>query len=160
MIEQQARVLRADERLVSVRIGGQSGCTACDAGKGCGAGLFGRLLRRKPVEIELPNEVGAVAGQPVQLGLPESLFMKMVLRLYGWPLLAGLLGAACGHWLAANARWGAGLTDLLALTGAVLGAGMVLKFWNRTTRNDVSSGDICLLETPGDELADRQCPGK
>ena len=65
MIEQQARVLRADDLQVVVRIGGQTGCAACDAGQGCGAGLFGKLLRRNPVELQLTNDIGASAGQSI-----------------------------------------------------------------------------------------------
>jgi sigma-E factor negative regulatory protein RseC len=87
LIEQQARVIRSAESSVVVRIGGQTGCSACDEGKGCGAGLFGRLLKRKPLELELPNHFDSLndiqGGQAVSVGLSESLFLKMVFRLYG-----------------------------------------------------------------------------
>ena len=92
MIEQQGRVVDATGARVRVRLGGTTGCTACDAGRGCGAGVFGRLLRRRPVELEFDNHVGAEPGQAVMVGLPESLFLALTLRLYLLPLLAGVLG--------------------------------------------------------------------
>ena len=146
MIEQQARVLRAGGSKVLVSIGGRGGCVACDAGKGCGAGLFGKLLKRNPVELELVNDIGATAGQSVRLGLSETLFMKLVFSLYGWPLIAGLAGAASGHQLAVANNAGAGLLDLATFTGACAGLALVLIFRNRSSRPDISSRDICLLE--------------
>lgn len=153
MIEQQARVLHADGSMVQVRVGGQSGCAACDAGKGCGAGLFGKLLRRNPVELELVNEIGARTGQSVQLGFSETLFMKLVFKLYGWPLMAGLAGAVSGHRLAVAKGAGAGLLDLATLAGACAGLALVLIFWRRTSKPDISSGDITLLDSQAAETA-------
>jgi sigma-E factor negative regulatory protein RseC len=150
VIEQQARVLRAEGDRISVRIGGQSGCNSCDEGKGCGAGLFGRLLKRHPVELDFENHIGARSGQAVQLGLPEALFMRLVFRLYALPLFTGLLGASAGFVLADRAGMTGGWLDLATLAGAVIIAAPVLIFWNRTTRHDVSSSDIRLLDRPLD----------
>ena len=153
MIEQQARVLRVAGSKVLLRIGGQSGCSACDAGKGCGAGLFGKLLRRNPVNLELANDIGASAGQSVQLGLSETVFMKLVFRVYGWPLIVGLAGAVSGHQLAVANGAGAGLLDLATLMGACAGFALVLIFWNRTSKPDISSTDICLLDSQATDTA-------
>lgn len=153
MIEQQARVLHVVGSKVRVAIGGQSGCAACDAGKGCGAGLFGKLLRRNPVELELANDIGARTGQSVQLGLSETLFMKLVFSLYGWPLMAGLAGAVSGHQLAVAKDAGAGLADLATFVGACAGLALVLIFWKRTSKPDISFGDITLLDSQAAETA-------
>jgi sigma-E factor negative regulatory protein RseC len=121
MIEQQGRVVATAGARVRVRLGGTSGCSACDAGHGCGAGVFGRLLRRRPVELEFDNPIGAEPGQAVMVGLPESLFLAMTLRLYLLPLLAGLAGAAAGHWLGLWAKLEGGALDLAtAVSGIVL----------------------------------------
>ena len=64
--------------MVQVRVGGQSGCAACDAGKGCGAGLFGKLLRRNPVELELVNEI-----EEVLLVAERSIAMDQVIDSSG-----------------------------------------------------------------------------
>ncbi len=131
-----------------MRIGGQTGCIACDEGKGCGAGLFGKLLNRKPVELTLQNRINAQAGQPVQLGLAETLFIKLVFRLYAWPLFAGLIGAIAGLKLAENANVSLGAQDLATLAGALLAASAVLIFWSKSAKPDIESSDIQLLETP------------
>jgi len=146
VIEQQARVIHVEDGVVRVRVGGQTGCSACDEGKGCGAGLFGKLLKRNPVELQLSNVIGASHGQAVRLGLPESLFMKLVFRLYAWPLFAGLTGMIAGHKLAESASASAGIVDLSALAGAILGVAVVLIFWQRASRPDISAGNIQLLE--------------
>jgi sigma-E factor negative regulatory protein RseC len=135
---------------VSVRIGGQTGCDACDEGKGCGAGLFGKLLRRNPVELKLANVINAREGQAVRLGISESLFLRLVLRLYGWPLIAGFAGAAIAYRIATSFGSSDGMSDLATIAGACLGLAAVLIFWNRASKPEVSSSDIRLLETPGD----------
>jgi len=56
MIEQNVQVVRCAEERIWVRMGSQSGCTACDNGNGCGAGVFAKLLQRKPAIIELPRQ--------------------------------------------------------------------------------------------------------
>lgn len=127
MIEQQGKVVAATDGVIRVRIGASSGCSACDAGKGCGAGVFGRLLRRKPVVVEFENSLGANEGQAVMVGLPESLFLALVTRLYLFPLLAGLAGAVGGHWIAGQFSFGPGPTDFTALIGAVLAATFVAR---------------------------------
>jgi sigma-E factor negative regulatory protein RseC len=130
MIEQQGLVIAASGKIVSVRLGGSSGCAACDAGKGCGAGVFGRLLQRKPVVLDLHNEPGALVGQAVMVGLPETLFLRLVLSFYLYPLLAGLAGAIIGHYVSVKLKAGPATTDGLTLLGAVL-AGTMALVWKR-----------------------------
>lgn len=109
-----------------VRVGPTSGCPTCDRGEGCGAGVFGRLLQRRPIVLRLDNRLGAAPGDVVTVGIPERLFLFLVMRLYLLPLLAGLAGAAFGHHLgtvaAANAGISnAGMIDAAALAGALVG---------------------------------------
>jgi sigma-E factor negative regulatory protein RseC len=148
LIEQQARVIDARGSTVSIRIGGQSGCTACDEGRGCGAGIFGKLLRRKPVELDMDNTIDAAAGQAVRLGISDRLFLRLVFRLYGAPLLAGIIGGAVAYRMAFSQGAGDGLADLLTLLGALVSAAVALIFLNRNTTPDISPADIRLLERP------------
>jgi len=128
MIEQQARVISASPDRVVVRIGRLSGCTACDAGKGCGAGVFSRLLRRRPVTLELDNSLDSGVGQQVVVGLHESLLLRLVSRLYLYPLLAGLAGAVLGHYITVRMGAGAAMVDIAALIGAgMAGAAMLAR---------------------------------
>ena len=127
MIEQQGKVVSAVDGVIRVRLGASSGCSACDAGKGCGAGVFARLLQRKPVMLEFQNAIDAAEGQAVMVGLPESLFMSLVFRLYLYPLLAGLAGAVAGHWLAGLVQLAPALTDFSALALGLIGAAWVVR---------------------------------
>ena len=124
MIEQQARVTQVASGKATITMASVSGCPACDAGRGCGAGIFGRLVRREPVSLQLDVTEGAikglVPGQLVMVGIPESLFMSLLARLYLLPLLAGLAGAVAGHNLALVLSLQGLAQDLLALLGALI----------------------------------------
>ena len=133
MIEQQGQVVAAGDGRVSVRLGGRSGCSACDAGKGCGAGVFGRLLQRRPVVMDFENRIGADSGQAVMVGLPESLFLRLVTRLYLLPLLAGLAGAVAGFGLASQLQSGPLGADLATLAGALAAGGLAFR-WIRAKK--------------------------
>lgn len=130
MIEQQGKVVGVANGLASVRLGGRSSCALCDAGKGCGAGIFGRMLKRKPVTLQLENRVNAVSGQAVMVGIPESLYLRLLGRLYLLPLLTGLLCAAIGHYISYRVVAGPLASDMLALLSGLAGAAAVT-WWRR-----------------------------
>jgi len=154
MIEQNVHVLQCSDERLWVRMGSQTGCAACDNGRGCGAGLFAKLLQRKPVVLELArNDVDVKAGQMLTLALPEQLFMKLVLSAYGWPLLAALAGAYAGYgagtWLQLDPQ----MTDLLTLAVGGLAAWIILRLIRsaNTTEAMLKSlgATVCLRsETP------------
>lgn len=128
MIEQNVQVVRCQEKRIWVRLGSQTGCTACDNGNGCGAGVFAKLLQRKPVVLELArNDMSVEPGQMVTLAFSEQVYLKLVFASYGWPLLAALAGAFAGHGLATWLQVGPALIDMAALTGGVLAGGFVMR---------------------------------
>lgn len=128
MIEQNVRVVRCHDERLWVSLGSQSGCSACDDGKGCGAGLFAKLFQRKPVVIELPrNELRVQAGQMMTLALPEQLYVRLVLASYGWPLIAALAGGATGNSLATWLQVNPLPTDLITLAAGLLAAAVVMR---------------------------------
>jgi sigma-E factor negative regulatory protein RseC len=136
MIEQQGRVMALGKARVTILLGAGTGCPSCDAGKGCGAGIFGRLAGRKPIPLELSMEgskhLPLVAGQAVRVGIPESVFLGLVARFYLLPVIAALLGAALGHTLALLLQWNSTIQDVLALLGAlILGTLTLLTSRNR-----------------------------
>ena len=139
MIEQNVHVLQCNVERVWVRMGSQTGCTACDKGQGCGAGLFAKLLRRKPVVLELArNDVDVEAGQMLTLAFPEQLFMKLVLTSYGWPLLAALAGAYAGFVAGSELQLGSQMTDVLTLVAGGLAAS------KGQARKDIEGGGVYL----------------
>ena len=139
MIEQQGQAVSRSGGKVTVRLGGTSGCAACEAGRGCGAGVFGKMLRRRAVELEFDNHIDARCGQAVIVGVPEALFLGLVLRFYLLPLLAGLAGAAIGHYLAGRLGAGPAVSDLLALL-AGLGGGAAALLRNRRRPTEFPRG--------------------
>lgn len=131
MIEQQGRVISTADGLAEIRLGGTAGCAMCDAGKGCGAGILGRLFKRKPVTVRLENRVSARSGQPVMVGIPEALYLRLVVRLYLYPLLSGLVGAMVGHYLSGLGGLGGGGTDAITLLAGIASGAAVIH-WTRT----------------------------
>lgn len=154
MIEQQGRVVRVDGPLTWVRLGRSAGCPACEAGKGCGAGVFGKLLNRRHIDICVSSAPRAEAGSAVMLGISERLFLDLAWRLYGMPLLAGLAGGLIAHQVALRFEPTALLLDLASLMGAI-GAATVVFRWNArfgerlvkpNRRKDGLNSEICILE--------------
>ena len=158
MIEQQGQVVAVSGDCASVRLGGNSGCPACDAGKGCGAGIFGRLLQRKPTVLELDNTLDARAGQIVIVGLPESLFLHLVFRLYLLPLLAGLAGAVFGHYLSIRNGADPSVTDIVSLLGAIMAAASAI-VWNRKRSREFPGTIAVHLLRGADRMNANHCAG-
>lgn len=155
MIEQQGEVVADDDGQVLVRLGGKLGCPSCDAGRGCGAGIFGRLLRRRSMVLPLRNHLGARKGQAVLVGLPEAWFLTLVVRFYLYPLLAGLVGAACGHYLSTRFQSATAVSDLLTLLGALM-AGAAAVWRNRSWSAEFSdSYDVHLLRVVENQNLDQ-----
>lgn len=119
MIQERARVLRTEGDTAWVQCESQAGCARCAEGKGCGGGVFARLLRHRLDELPVTNECRAAAGETVLIGLAEEAVFNGALLMYGLPL-AGLLGGAIAGQLAAGEA-GALLTGL-----AGIGAGLWL----------------------------------
>jgi sigma-E factor negative regulatory protein RseC len=138
MIEQQGRVVAVGPARATLLLGGSTGCPSCEAGKGCGAGIFGRLVGRKPLAMELNLEpdhhLPLVPGQAVRVGIPESVFLRLLVRFYLMPLLTGMAGGILGHVLAQRLGWGTAGQDLLTLLGALIfGAATLLTSRNHRT---------------------------
>jgi positive regulator of sigma E activity len=127
MIEQNVQIVRCQDERLWVRLGSQSGCSACDDGKGCGAGLFAKLIRQKPVVLELPQKgLSVVPGQMLTLAFPERVYIKLVLTSYGWPLLAALAGGMAGHSLGMRYQWAPVQIDMSTLLCGLLGSAIVM----------------------------------
>ena len=102
------------------------------SGQGCGAGLFAKLLRSKPVVLELARaDLDVEAGQMLTLAISESGYVKMVFASYGWPLLAALAGALAGHGLGTWLGFGKGPVDGITLLGGILAAWLSIRLTRR-----------------------------
>lgn len=92
--------------------------------------MFGRLLRRRPVILEFDNHLDARCGQAVLIGVSERWFLLLATRFYLVPLLAGLAGAAFGHYLSVMLQTATTGRDFLTLMGGAA-AGAVALWRNR-----------------------------
>lgn len=161
MIEQQGRVIAVDGSVAQVQIGGRSGCPACDAGEGCGAGIFGRLLNRSEARLSLANELNLQPGDPVLVGLPETTLLRLVMRLYGWPLLAALGAGALAFALcqlmgvtdlSAASTGGespmkGAIVDAAVLAAGLLAGGLVLRAVHRSAAAVFTPRSLVMLES-------------
>lgn len=147
MIEQNVQVLRCGNERLWVRMGSRSGCTACDNGKGCGAGLFAKLIRNKPVILELArNNLEVESGQMLTLAVPEQVYLKLVFASYGWPLLAALGGAFAGYSLTTWLQFSPVPVDAATLIGGILAAWFIIRLTRHrgVARDALSSLDISI----------------
>lgn len=90
-------------------------CARCAAGKGCGAGLFGKRETLRQVAVRVPERASIHEGDSVRLVMqPRDLLVASAI-VYGWPLAGGVLGALFAWWL--------GGSDAQAAVTALAGIG-------------------------------------
>ncbi len=90
MMETQGQVIGIRHGRVLVRTVGAAGCGSCAAGRGCGAGVLGKLFRRRSPEVEAVTDIDVDLGDQVIIGMDDTGMLYGSLALYGAPL-AGLL---------------------------------------------------------------------
>lgn len=136
-----------DGGMAWVRVGSRSGCEACDAGQGCGAGVFVRLLDSREARVRIENTLDCAPGDPVLLGLPERSYLALVLRLYGLPLAAGLLAGSLVFLLAGELGGleGLGLDAALGIA-AFAAAGASLRWARRSLSQSFTRYSPRMLE--------------
>ena len=145
MIEQNVRVVRCQEERLWIRMGSQSGCSVCDSGNGCGAGVFAKLLQRRAVTLELPrHDLNIEPGQMLTLNIPERVYIKLVLTTYGLPLLAALAGVFAGHNVGTWLGLGPLPVDASALVGALIAAGFTVHFMRRRKHVEAILGSLSM----------------
>ncbi len=120
MIENLAIVVERQGSQVRLATASQTGCARCDAGEGCGGGVFGKLIRRRLSGLLLDDHGLALQpGQHVVLGIESGVFILATALVYVLPL-AGLLGFAL------LVRMGGGSEAAVALSGI---AGLIGGAW-------------------------------
>ena len=143
MIKQNVQVVRCQDERLWVRMGTRTGCVACADGKGCGAGLFSKLLKHRPVVIELArNGLSIEPGQMLTLALPEKVYLRLVLNIYGWPLLGALAGAYAGFSLGSWLQFGPLLVDAGTLTLGLIAGIVVTVLGNNRKTGDAILGSL------------------
>lgn len=145
MIEQQGRVVAVLPLQACIEVGPADGCNRCASGKGCGAGLFVRLINRKPTRLLIDSTEQLHPGQRVTIGIPENLFLRWVMCLYGLPLAAAFAVAIPVQLLSGYFTLSTGQTDLLVLVASLSGFIAVLLIMKRRFASGLSESSLFLL---------------
>ena len=141
-----ARVTDSAEKLrrVTVRTMGRSSCAACAAGRGCGAGLFSRLLPAPPQQFVLHSSLSLAAGDQVLLQATQADVDRMAWIWYGLPLLWMLALAALTQWTLSLLQWGQRPWQDLAVLLALL-AGLASGWWLAARLSARSSARVSIV---------------
>lgn len=109
--------LVGSEALVEIE---QGGCGRCHEEGGCGGQQLTQMFCGGPRHYRVANDIGAAVGELVTIGIADGVVRQSANLAYGLPLLALIVGALLGSWLAddTGAMFG-GLLGLLLAFGAV-----------------------------------------
>jgi sigma-E factor negative regulatory protein RseC len=140
IIEETARVVALDGDQAWVTTQRRTACGSCAANKSCGAGIIARgLVSGRTLQIKAVNQVEAVVGDDVVLGIDDKVLLRSAVLMYLLPLLALMAGALLGEWvndvlIRAGSEYLSILTGLLAMVA-------VLWWLARHTRLLAATGD-------------------
>lgn len=125
MLESQALVVKIEQgaTYVEAEAGGSCGSGHCSTST-CSTAVLTRIFSQQPKALRVNNPINAQVGEQVMLGLEEGAFLKSAMLAYLLPLLALILGAIIGLWLAGpeDARdLYAGIGGLIGLIASAIG---------------------------------------
>lgn len=137
MIEETARVQSVHDGYIQVVSERQTACGKCSQQSGCSSSVLARLLSPRLIEMSLPTNLKLQAGDSVILGVTESAFLTGTLLVYGLPILALIVAAVVGQWIASLLGWPTELWSILFGLCGLFGtfyALMASPFGRRVTR--------------------------
>ncbi len=141
MIEESAQVLETGAGYAWVETRRRSDCGACSVGGACATSAIAKLFGNRSHRLRVRDELGALPGEQVVIGIPDATLSRASLNAYLLPLLF-LMGKA----LLAQAL-GAG-EGLVALAG-LLGLGLGLALAGRSSKRERERYRPSLLRRTG-----------
>ncbi len=88
MIEEPGRVVAVEPGAVWVETQRVSTCSGCSARNGCGQGLMDRLgVRERRGLIRALSDLNLAVGDPVIVGIRESVLLRGAILVYLFPLI-------------------------------------------------------------------------
>jgi sigma-E factor negative regulatory protein RseC len=102
MIEQSAKVVKYDDKMVWVEAERQSTCSGCQIKQGCGTGMLAKHVGKRFSSIAVIKTIDVAVGQQVQLAIPEETLLQGAFLMYILPLLLMFVVAAGAHALHFN----------------------------------------------------------
>lgn len=138
MIEEQVIVTATTEQGAWVEGIQQSACGSCSAKAGCGQHTMSQLGKKVTLWLPFSSQLQPdtdlksmlKVGQQIVVGLPEGAILRSTFVLYGVPLLALVLGAMLGHFLAGEVG-----SILLSIFALVLGFKIAGSISDRNKQN-------------------------
>lgn len=114
MLESRARVVERRGDTALVELSQQGGCSACTAGKACGAALLSRLLWRPSQRFEVANPIQAGPGDEVIVAIEDGKLLRCTIAVFARALVLLIAGAVTGSLVGQG-------SDAAAAAGAVAG---------------------------------------
>lgn len=119
MIVERGEVIDSRDGIAVVLVNRSSACEGCGAKGACHTFGGGR-----DAKISVDNEVGAKAGDVVEIGIEEASLVKASFVVYILPIIALLLGAVAGQslsgYIGISEGGAAAFGGLLALIGSLI----------------------------------------
>lgn len=94
MIEQSAKVVKFDDKMVWVEAERQSTCGGCQVRQGCGTGMLAKHVGKRFSSIAVLKTSDVKVGQQVQLAIPEETLLQGAFLMYILPLVLMFVVAA------------------------------------------------------------------
>lgn len=90
MIEEQTEVVEVlgDQLVLQART--ESACGSCAVSKGCGTSVLSKVVGKKFTRFQVDNNVNAVVGDTVVIGIHEDALLKGSLVMYILPIISML----------------------------------------------------------------------
>jgi sigma-E factor negative regulatory protein RseC len=97
MIEQTVKVIAIEGKHAWVESLSLHGCAKCEAGEGCGGGIFSKLFGNKQFRMKIENSLNVDLHENIVIGVEDSAVTNASLLSYLMPLVGLSLGATLGH---------------------------------------------------------------
>jgi len=133
VIEEQAQVVDVKGNKLLLQAQTQSACGSCSASKGCGTSLLSKVIGRKFTHFQAENNVNAIVGDTVVVGIPEDALLKGSVVMYIIPIIGMLVFALLSGWLLSDELFieSAQSRDLMIAVSAIIGLifGSLISKW-------------------------------
>ena len=119
MIEETVTITSTEGDMAVVEAQRKSTCGGCSVQSGCGTSLLAKAFGGKRNCFEVKNPIGAVRGEQVVIGIPESSLPKASFLFYLVPILLLLSGSIIAQTLAE--KLGVTFMEPMTIFGGLLG---------------------------------------
>lgn len=117
MVKEWATVIRWQKGRALLRYGSSSGCGSCGARATCGSYALSKIGPNTEHELEIEIEQPLVAGQKIEVGIPEGSLLRSAMLVYLTPLLGLFIFAAFAQFFDFEQVWVALLGVLGGFSG-------------------------------------------